>query len=112
MATAIANSLMTVTGLPVTDDDVMLLFGQAGGNRRGVSMAVCLAALATHGIGGHKPSGRCCPVTGALETGDIVGLAGTHAAVYTGEGLVSWGELTPQADAVPDGEVWRISWVA
>lgn len=109
--TAIANSLMAVTGQRVTDDDVMLLFMQAGGNRLGVSVAECLAALATHGIGGHKPSGACCPAIGTLDTGDLVGLAYTHAACLTADGLVTWGDvLALDLAAEFDGEAWRIDW--
>lgn len=104
---------MVVTGLPVSDDDVIRLFEQSGGDRYGVSAAVCMAALATHGIGGHRPSGRCCPVSGPMRPGDIVGLAGSeHAACFTYEGLVSWGALLDPAEWELDGEAWRISWAA
>ena len=110
--TAIANSLMLVTGLPVTDDDVLQLFIDAGGDRYGVSLAVCMAALATHGIGGHKLASRCCPATGEMQPGDIVGLAGRHAACFTTEGLISWGALFDPGEWQLDGEAWRISWAA
>ncbi len=109
LATAIANSLLSVTGLRVTDDDVLLLFRQSGGGH-GVSVADSLAALATHGIGGHRPASYA-PLEGALGLGDIVGLAGTHAACFTENGPVSWG-ATVSGDWEPDGEAWRIDWAA
>lgn len=109
---AIANSLMAVTGLGVTDDEVLELFERAGGDRHGVSVAECIAALATHGIGGHRPHGACCVSLGELNLGDIIGLAGSHTACYTTDGLVSWGDILTEYLAGDVEEVWRITWTA
>jgi hypothetical protein len=109
VATAVANSLLAVTGLRVTNDQVLLLFRQSGGGQ-GVSMADSLMALATHGIAGVKPASYR-PTAGPYRTGDIVGVAGTHAACYVSYGLISWGDVLPDEWEL-DGEAWRIDWAA
>ncbi len=105
--TAIANSLLAVTGQRVTDDDVLLLFRQSGGVHD-VTVADSLRALAVHGIGGHRPV-ACLPWGGPLASGDIAGVGGVHAAAMTDAGLISWGAPLP-GGWEPDGEVWRVRW--
>lgn len=107
VATAIANSLLAVKGIRVTDDDVLFLHRLSGGGH-GVSMAAALAVLTARGIGGYQARARrLCESPPRL--GDIVGIGGVHAACQTDVGLVSWGDVIgPEWE--PDGESWRIDW--
>lgn len=118
VATAIGNSLLAVTGIRVTDEDVLALH-QWAGSGDGVSIADTLAKLAKHGIGGHRPAWYAPhePGTGG-RNGLIVGMTDgvdDHAVTLTRQGLISWG--APLSDKLAfgwqqDGEAWYINWEA
>jgi hypothetical protein len=106
VATAVANSLLAVTGYRVTDRDVLELALLAGADGEGVSIEDTLAQAARSGMGGWYPVFWPCY---DLALGVIAGAGGTHAVVSAPAGLVSWGGILPD-DWELDGELWTVKW--
>jgi hypothetical protein len=115
VATAVANSLLAVTGIRVSDADVLELHELAGGGD-GVSISDTLTAVMEHGIAGYRPRWIATTSTTHLTAGGILGLTdgkNDHAVTVTPEGLISWGALMGAGlthEWWIDGEIWHIEW--
>ena len=115
VATAIANSLLAVTGIRATEEQVMKLHRHAGGGD-GVSISDALASVVVNGLSGVRPAGYW--VVSCMDEGSIVGMTdgvSDHAVAQTPSGLlISWGApLDPELAEgwFEDGEIWHIDWL-
>jgi hypothetical protein len=109
-AAALANSLLACTGHRAADRDVLdLHLAVTRGAGQLASMSAVLAAARERGISGWHPAVTYQDVPAG--DGAIVTFPG-HAAVWYGQGLVSWGQHLP-ADAMdgPPGGGWEVQWV-
>lgn len=116
VATAIANSLLTVRGIRATDDQVMRLHYHAGaGSGNGVSIADALGSVMDCGLAGVRPVAYFA-INRDPGFGSILGMTdgeNDHAVTLTSSGLIAWGAPLPEemADAwMLDGEAWHVQW--
>lgn len=106
VATAVANSLLVVTGYRAGDADVLELARRTGADGEGVSIEDTLAEAHRSGFAGWRP---WFTQADDLEWGAIAGAGGTHAVVSAPGGLVSWGGILPDWWEL-DGELWLVKW--
>lgn len=107
-ATAIANSLLTTTGIGASDEDILTLHDHAGGDD-GATIANALDAASYHGLAGVKL--KTFWQTEEILPGMVVGVQtrlGYHAVLSHRFGLISWGLLMPRF-GTPE-EAWALEW--
>jgi hypothetical protein len=103
-ATAFANSLLLVSGIRPSDEEVLALYEIAGL----VSIKESLEALMDVGLAGVRPL-SCDPV-GFLAPGFVVGVTGDHTATYDWDSLITWGGKVRLCRAWQVEEAWSIEW--
>lgn len=107
---AVANCLLTATGVRATDAQILALHDVARGDRDGANLDDILDALLTHGLAGVRPRDIAPVAVARAGLLAVSWTAGWHAvAVPPGQPRwVSWGNLAdPFGDPV---EGWLISW--
>ena len=115
-AIAVANSLLSATGICTTREEIELLHALAGGDNGAVIEDV-LAAASEHGhLLGHGKARLQAYVPADLSVivaGLVVGIALPHAGhtvLTVLGGMISWGLLLP-FDGEPQ-EAWALEWTA
>jgi hypothetical protein len=121
VAASVANSLLSVTGIRVSDADVLELHELADLGD-GVSISDVLSSLMLYGIGGHQPArvmnvgDALAQAPGSYPLGLVIGVTdgvNDHAVTWTPQGLISWGAPLSESLAHEwflDGEAWFIDW--
>ncbi len=113
-AVAVANSLLSVTGICMTGEEIELLHALAGGDD-GACIEDVLAAASEHwhllGNGTARLQAYVPADLGVFVTGLVVGIALPHAGhtvLTVPGGMISWGRLLPY-DGEPE-EAWALEW--
>lgn len=111
---AVANHLLAVTGLAMTDEEAVALHALAGDDD-GAVMAAVLEALRASGL---PVAGGCAKLTAfrqADEGAIVPGLVavtvlpqGRHAVLAHPGGMVSWGAVRPWEGTA--AEAWALEW--
>jgi hypothetical protein len=116
-AVAVANSLLMATGWRASDEDVLALYlAASGGMDAGASVLATLEAAGEYGLAGVFPA-RFDPLDEGepLDDGVIVELVlrEPHAAVLSGDSVITWGREVPVTADFLSGQVtgaWRVEW--
>lgn len=116
-AAAVANHLLAVTGLMMTDEDILELHNMAGGNE-GATIEQVLECIQSHrsAFGQARKaylSNFIQVDSDVIVAGLVVGVklqhAGRHAVVSTSTGMISWGRVMPFVGE-PE-EAWALEWI-
>jgi hypothetical protein len=105
---AVANQMLSTTGIIPSDADILILHEHAGGND-GATIENVLEAAGHHGLAGVKLASY--GTSEDIWPGMVVGVQtrrGYHAVLSHEYGLISWGLLMPRFGE--PGEAWALEW--